>query len=55
MGSRAGQRCATAANMRSHRAKRVLPVDLHGDAARVGSNASAQGVADDLDMYGLAG
>jgi hypothetical protein len=26
----------------------VLPVDLHSDAARVGSHASAQGVADDL-------
>jgi hypothetical protein len=49
MGSRAGQRCATAANMRTvHGVERILPVDLYGDAARVGGHSSAQGVADDL-------
>jgi hypothetical protein len=32
----------------AHGVKRILPVDLHGDAARVGSHTSAQGVAEDL-------
>jgi hypothetical protein len=32
----------------AHGVERIPPVDLHGDAARVGEHTGTQGVTDDL-------